>query len=238
MLTAIRELAEAAERGGDLAAIVARGDDSVARTREHAAGAARGRCRRRRRGRARRDRARHRRRDHRRGAAAAARARGGVRASRRSTRSSRATATARCSSSRARASTPTRSKPSSSSSATRCSSSATATALKVHVHTDDPGRALSLGVARGAIGGVEIANMHAQTQQREERLLHAVPETGERVPRSSPSSSGDGNRTLFESLGARRRRRRPDDEPVDGRSRRGDRGRAPAEEVIVLANTN
>ncbi|HVW88551.1 MAG TPA: DAK2 domain-containing protein, partial [Gaiellaceae bacterium] len=34
------------------------------------------------------------------------------------------------------------------------------TALKVHVHTDDPGRALSLGVARGEIAGVEIANMH------------------------------------------------------------------------------
>ena len=29
MLTAIRELAEEAERGGDLAAIVARGDDCV-----------------------------------------------------------------------------------------------------------------------------------------------------------------------------------------------------------------
>ena len=32
MLTALRELAEEAERGGDLAAIVARGDDCVART--------------------------------------------------------------------------------------------------------------------------------------------------------------------------------------------------------------
>ena len=34
MLTAIRELAEEAEAGGDLAAVVARGDDCVARTRE------------------------------------------------------------------------------------------------------------------------------------------------------------------------------------------------------------
>ena len=57
------------------------------------------------------------------------------------------------------------------------------------MHTDDPGRALSLGVARGAIEGVEIANMHAQTRQREERLLHAVPD----VPGGA----------------ARRRRRRP-----------------------------
>jgi uncharacterized protein len=71
----------------------------------------------------------------------------------------------------------------------------------VHVHTDEPGRALSLGVARGVVGGVEVANMHAQTHEREERLLHAVPETG------SASSvvavvSGAGNRALFESLGA------------------------------------
>ncbi len=34
MLTAVRELAEAAEAGGDLPAIVARGDDCVTRTRE------------------------------------------------------------------------------------------------------------------------------------------------------------------------------------------------------------
>ena len=43
------------------------------------------------------------------------------------------------------------------------------------MHTDDPGRALSLGVARGTIGGVEIANMHEQTLEREDRLLHAAP---------------------------------------------------------------
>jgi fatty acid kinase len=74
-------------------------------------------------------------------------------------------------------------------------------ALKVHVHTDDPGRALSLGVARGAIGGVEIANMHAQTEQREERLLHSV--SGDRITSSVVAvSSGAGNRALFESLGA------------------------------------
>ena len=51
-------------------------------------------------------------------------------------------------------------------------------ALKIHVHTDDPGRALSAGVARGIVEGIEIANMHVQTQQREARLLHAVAEEG------------------------------------------------------------
>jgi fatty acid kinase len=74
-------------------------------------------------------------------------------------------------------------------------------ALKVHVHTDDPGRALSLAVARGAIEGVEIANMHEQTQRREERLLRAVPETGNACG-LVVVSTGDGNRRLFESLGA------------------------------------
>jgi DAK2 domain fusion protein YloV len=76
------------------------------------------------------------------------------------------------------------------------------TALKVHVHTDDPGRALSLGVARGSIAGVEIANMHAQTQQREERLLHPVPDAESALCAAVAVSSGAGNRALFESLGA------------------------------------
>jgi DAK2 domain fusion protein YloV len=78
------------------------------------------------------------------------------------------------------------------------------TALKVHVHTDDPGSALSLGVARGVIGGVEIANMHEQTLEREERLLHAV---SVELPAGDTCAcvavaSGEGNRDLFESFGA------------------------------------
>ena len=77
------------------------------------------------------------------------------------------------------------------------------TALKVHVHTDDPGRALSAGVARGAIAGVEIANMHEQTAQREERLLHAVPEISSHACELVVVVSGKGNARLFESFGAR-----------------------------------
>jgi uncharacterized protein len=79
------------------------------------------------------------------------------------------------------------------------------TALKVHVHTDEPGRALALGTAAGTIEGVEIANMHKQTEQRSERILDAVPdpdltlETG--VVAVVP---GEGNRRLFESYGAAR----------------------------------
>jgi len=74
-------------------------------------------------------------------------------------------------------------------------------ALKVHVHTDDPGRALSLGVARGIVGGVEVANMHEQTLEREERLLHPLP--GDRATSSVVAvTAGAGNRALFESAGA------------------------------------
>jgi len=76
------------------------------------------------------------------------------------------------------------------------------TALKVHVHTDDPGRALSLGTARGAIEGIEIANMHAQSHQREERLLHAVPESERAACALVVVTAGGGNRALAESFGA------------------------------------
>jgi DAK2 domain fusion protein YloV len=109
------------------------------------------------------------------------------------------------------------------------------TALKIHVHTDDPGRALTLGVARGVVEGVEIANMHAQTQEREARLLHAVPDALSATCAVVAVAAGEGNRALFESGGAT---------VVDG-------GRtmnpstadlvaaieaAPASEVIVLPN--
>ena len=79
------------------------------------------------------------------------------------------------------------------------------TALKIHVHTDDPGAALSIGTTVGFVEGIEIANMHRQTAERRERLLEmgeiALPllETG--LVAVCP---GEGNRRLFESLGATR----------------------------------
>jgi DAK2 domain fusion protein YloV len=75
-------------------------------------------------------------------------------------------------------------------------------AIKVHVHTDDPGAALSIGTTFGTIDRIEIANMHEQTQQREERLLSLVPDA---VPAKSgvvAVVAGDGNRKLFERLAA------------------------------------
>jgi uncharacterized protein len=77
-------------------------------------------------------------------------------------------------------------------------------AIKVHVHTDDPGAALSLGTAAGTIDGIEIANMHEQTQEREERLLAAVPDLpAERATTGVVAVvAGAGNRRLFERLAA------------------------------------
>jgi DAK2 domain fusion protein YloV len=75
------------------------------------------------------------------------------------------------------------------------------TALKIHVHTDDPGAALTLGTAVGTIEGVEIADMHRQTEQREERLLAALPGGAARSGVVAVVA-GDGNRRLFEDLGA------------------------------------
>ena len=92
-------------------------------------------------------------------------------------------------------------------------------ALKVHVHTDEPGRALAVGTRAGVIERVEIANMHEQTVQREQRLLEAAQPPvrisgpgegvwGNREVSPAPTSTavvavvaGDGNRKLFESLG-------------------------------------
>jgi fatty acid kinase len=75
-------------------------------------------------------------------------------------------------------------------------------ALKVHVHTDEPGRALAVGTRAGVIDRVEIANMHEQTVQREERLLKAVPDASPSTTGVVAVVAGDGNKLLFESLGA------------------------------------
>jgi uncharacterized protein len=73
-------------------------------------------------------------------------------------------------------------------------------AIKVHVHTDDPGAALSLGTRSGTIDRVEIANMHEQTLEREERLLAAVPDAPPAQSGVVVVVAGEGNRLLFESL--------------------------------------
>jgi DAK2 domain fusion protein YloV len=77
-----------------------------------------------------------------------------------------------------------------------------AEAVKVHIHTDDPGAALTCGTRAGVIGGVEVMNMHAQTVGREERLTAAVVEAVGKMCEAVAVVAGEGNRRLFESLGA------------------------------------
>ena len=78
-------------------------------------------------------------------------------------------------------------------------------ALKVHVHTDDPGAALSLGTRVGTIEAIEIANMHRQTVEREERLNTAsLPALTTLETGLVAVVPGEGNRRLFESYGATR----------------------------------
>ena len=74
------------------------------------------------------------------------------------------------------------------------------TALKAHVHTDDPGAALRAGTGLGVIERVEISNMQLQTAQREERLSHSGAD--DRRTAVVAVVAGDGNRRLFESMGA------------------------------------
>jgi fatty acid kinase len=74
--------------------------------------------------------------------------------------------------------------------------------LKVHVHTDEPGNALAVGTRVGVIDGVEIANMHQQTLQREERLSQTAPDATSTRSAVVAVVAGEGNSRLFESLGA------------------------------------
>jgi uncharacterized protein len=68
--------------------------------------------------------------------------------------------------------------------------------VKVHVHTQDPGAALSYAGSFGRLAGVKIDDMEAQVRSRE-------PE-GRSAARLGvvAASRGDGNRALFEQMGA------------------------------------
>ncbi len=77
-------------------------------------------------------------------------------------------------------------------------------ATKVHVHTDDPGCALSLATAMGAVAAVEISDMHDQILDRTQRLAPMVVAVEHRATDVVIVLQGDGNRAIAESLGARR----------------------------------
>jgi hypothetical protein len=71
------------------------------------------------------------------------------------------------------------------------------TTLKVHVHTDDPNAATALFADAGFVSHLDVADMRAQVQRRDERLM--APVTA--VCGALAIVTGDGMRSLFESLG-------------------------------------
>ncbi len=71
--------------------------------------------------------------------------------------------------------------------------------LRVHVHTDDPDRATALFAGQGAISHLDVGDMRAQVDRREQRLAAAQPPVCDAVA----VVSGPGMRSLFESLGVR-----------------------------------
>jgi len=68
--------------------------------------------------------------------------------------------------------------------------------VKVHVHTQDPGEALSYAVGFGRLAGVKVEDMEAQVRSREPE---ARPAASLGVV---AASRGEGNRELFEQMGA------------------------------------
>jgi uncharacterized protein len=73
--------------------------------------------------------------------------------------------------------------------------------LKVHVHTDDPDAATALFAAYGAVSHVDVNDMRAQVERRDERL--SAPAAPPPVCAAVAVTSGTGMGALFEGLGVR-----------------------------------
>ncbi len=76
------------------------------------------------------------------------------------------------------------------------------TTLKVHVHTDDPDAATAVFAGAGSVSHLDVADMRAQVQEREQRLAGQA-RAREAVCGALAVVTGEGMRTLFESLGVR-----------------------------------
>ncbi|ADB52120.1 DAK2 domain-containing protein [Conexibacter woesei] len=80
--------------------------------------------------------------------------------------------------------------------------------LKVHVHTDDPDAATGVFAAAGEISHLDVADMHAQVEERAERIASASASV-ETSPAAAPAArcgvlavaSGTGIQRLYEGLG-------------------------------------
>lgn len=82
-----------------------------------------------------------------------------------------------------------------------------ATTLKVHVHTDDPDAATAAFADAGTISHLDVADMHAQVEERSQRLAAVTPAVnganggGAALCGALAVVSGEGIRALYESFG-------------------------------------
>ncbi|MDP1850025.1 MAG: DAK2 domain-containing protein [Solirubrobacteraceae bacterium] len=107
-----------------------------------------------------------------------------------------------------------------------------AATLKVHVHTDFPGGATALFDGIGEVSHLDVADMHAQVQARDERLAAAVQQHCGALA----VVAGDGMRELYESLGVFVIDGGPTLNPSTYELLAGIH-EVPAEEVVVLPNS-
>jgi hypothetical protein len=67
-----------------------------------------------------------------------------------------------------------------------------ATTLKVHLHTDEPERATALFEGVGAVSHLDVADMHAQVTEREQRLLAGALQNGSAARSNGSLVAGNG----------------------------------------------
>jgi DAK2 domain fusion protein YloV len=108
------------------------------------------------------------------------------------------------------------------------------TTLKVHVHTDDPNSATALFAEFGLVSHLDVADMRAQVQQRDERLNSAPRRLA--VCGALAVVTGDGMRSLFESLGVHTLEGGPTLNPSTYDLLAAIHA-VPAEQVVVLPNS-
>ena len=106
--------------------------------------------------------------------------------------------------------------------------------IKIHIHTDDPEATTALFEAHGEVSHLDVADMHEQVAERQERLGHHAPDCRCAIV---AVATGAGNETLFAAQGAAL---------VDGGKTMNPSTAdllaaihaAPAEEVVVLPNSS
>ncbi|HEX6389331.1 MAG TPA: DAK2 domain-containing protein [Solirubrobacteraceae bacterium] len=103
--------------------------------------------------------------------------------------------------------------------------------LKIHVHTDDPEQAMALFASTGEVSHTDVADMHEQVAERDERLAAPRQRCG-----ALAVVAGDGVRELFASLGVTPLDGGPTLNPSTADLLSGIHA-VPAEEVVVLPNS-